>query len=396
MADRTIIHIDLDSFFVSVEQALNPDLRGKPVVVGGRPGGRGVVATASYEARRFGLHSAMPIATAVRLCPQAIFIEGNYATYREYSKKFMSILNDFTPFVEPMGIDEAYLGVTGFDSIHGSIRKMAGKIKQRIHDELAITASIGIAGCKVVAKIASDFSKPDGLVEVKTGEERDFLATLPLEKLPGAGKHAVQVLGNLGVRTIGDLARLSASTVRLRLGSSGEWLQKLASGKDDRAVTPPGEAKSMSRETTFQEDTRDRQFLEARLWRQCEKLGADLRRKHRLGKTLTLKVRFADFTTITRSQTLREGIDTDSAIFEKAKMLLDKALAADRQSVRLLGIGVANLVEGNLQAELFSVSNAKLEALYKAVDRIRDRYGFESIKTGRGFHLRDERISSMD
>jgi len=386
MADRIIIHIDLDSFFVSVEQVLNPDLRGKPVVVGGRPGGRGVVATASYEARRFGLHSAMPVATAARLCPQAIFITGNYATYREYSKKFMAILNDFTPFVEPMGIDEAYLDVTGFESLHGSIRKMAEKIKKRIHDELGITASIGIASCKVVAKIASDFSKPDGLVEVKPGEEQAFLNPLLLDKLPGAGKHAVQVLSNLGVRTIGDLARLPAYTIKQRLGSSGEWLQRLASAKDDRAVTPPGEAKSVSRETTFQEDTRDLKLLESRLWRQSEKLGADLRRKHKLGKTLTLKLRFADFTTITRSQTLREGIDTDLLIFERAKALLERALAADRQSVRLLGIGVANLVEQNLQPDLFGPSKARLEGLYKAVDKIRDRYGFESIKTGRSFY----------
>jgi DNA polymerase-4 len=187
------MHVDLDAFFVSVEQASNPELRGKPVVVGGKPGSRGVVATASYEARAFGLHSAMPLSTAVRLCPQAIFIEGNYNHYAEVSKKFMAILADFSPFLEPMGLDEAYMDVTGFESLHGSIHKMALKIKQRVKDELGIIASIGIASCKVVAKVASDESKPDGLIEVPPGGEAVFLAPLAVRKLPGVGKKTKQV-----------------------------------------------------------------------------------------------------------------------------------------------------------------------------------------------------------
>ncbi|HUV45369.1 MAG TPA: DNA polymerase IV, partial [Dehalococcoidales bacterium] len=184
MATRTLMHIDLDAFFVSVEQVLNPELKGKPVVVGGRPDRRGVVAAASYEARAYGLHSAMPLATAVRLCPQAIFIEGSFPRYREASGKFMAILADFSPFLEPLGLDEAFLDVTGFESLYGSIHRMALAIKQRVREEQGLCASIGIAGCKVVAKVASDLSKPDGLIEVPTGDERAFLAPLAIDKLP--------------------------------------------------------------------------------------------------------------------------------------------------------------------------------------------------------------------
>jgi len=205
VSQRTIMHIDLDAFFVSVEQASNPELRGKPVVVGGKPGSRGVVATASYEARAFGLHSAMPISTAARLCPQAIFIEGNYNHYTEVSKKFMAILADFSPFLEPMGLDEAYMDVTGFESLHGTIRQMAVKIKQRVKDELGIVGSIGIATCKVVAKVASDESKPDGLIEIPPGGEATFLSPLAIRKLPGVGKKTEQVLISLGIKTIGQL-----------------------------------------------------------------------------------------------------------------------------------------------------------------------------------------------
>ena len=207
MSRRTIMRVDMDAFFVSVEQAANPELRGKPVVVGGKPGSRGVVATASYEVRAFGLHSAMPIATAVRHCPQAIFIEGNYHHYAEVSKKFMAILADFSPFLEPMGLDEAYMDATGFESLHGTIHQMAVKIKQRVKDELGIVASIGIAPCKVVAKVASDESKPDGLIEVPPGGEAAFLAPLAVRKLPGVGKKTEQVLTGLGVRTIGPISQ---------------------------------------------------------------------------------------------------------------------------------------------------------------------------------------------
>jgi DNA polymerase-4 len=301
----------------------------------------------------------------------------------------MAILNDFSPFVEPMGIDEAYLDVTGFESIHGSIRQMAEKMKQRIVNELGLCASIGIASCKVVAKVASDLSKPDGLIEVASGEERDFLAPLSVEKLPGVGKQTAKVIKGLGVHTIGGLSRTPSHVLKSRLGSAGEMLHRFANGIDDRQVLPPGEAKSVSRETTFAEDTRYRSFLEATLWTQSEKVGADLRKKGKQAKCVTLKVRYADFSTITRSHTLRESIDTDQAIFETAIGLLDRALAMERQAVRLIGIGVSNLGEVSRQAALFAPSARKLEELNKAIDRIRNRYGFDAIQTGRAMRLKD-------
>ena len=245
------MHIDLDAFFVSVEQVLNPELKGKPVVVGGKPDRRGVVATASYEARAFGLHSGMPLATASRLCPQAIFIEGSFPRYRDASKRFMAILADFSPYLEPMGLDEAYLDATGFESIHGSIRQMAAAIKKRIKDELGLCASVGIASCKVVAKVASDLSKPDGLLEVPAGEERSFLAPLPVGQLPGIGKKSERVLKGLGVNTIGQLAALPSGILKSHFGAAGVIIHNHANGIDDSKVEPPGEAKSISRETTF-------------------------------------------------------------------------------------------------------------------------------------------------
>ena len=388
MAQRTIMHIDLDAFFVSVEQASNPELRGKPVVVGGKPGSRGVVATASYEARAFGLHSAMPISTAVRLCPQAIFIEGNYYHYAEVSKKFMAILADFSPFLEPMGLDEAYMDVTGFESLYGSIRQMALKIKQRVKDELGIVASIGIATCKVVAKVASDESKPDGLIEVSPGGEGAFLAPLPIRKLPGVGKKTEQVLNGIGIRIIGQVARMPLPALKNRFGAFGDMLYRHANGLDNSPVTPPGEAKSISRETTFEEDTHDITFLAATLHYQAERVGADLRALGRQAKCISIKVRFADFTTITRQCTLPQPTALDQTIFQTGKELLDKAQAPNRLAIRLIGIGVSSLIEPGNQLSMMDGTDRRLENLNCAVDRIRDKYGFTAIQTGRTMQLK--------
>ncbi len=256
-----IMHIDLDAFFVSVEQVLNPDLKGKPVVVGGRPDRRGVVASASYEARAFGLHAGMPLAIASRLCPQAIFIEGNFHRYRDASEKFMAILADFSPFLEPIGLDEAYLDVTGFESIHSSTKQMAMAIKKKILDELGLCASIGTASGKVIAKVASELSKPDGLLEIPPGQERTFLAPLAVGKLPGIGKKSEQTLKRLGIHTIGQLAELPVSVLKSRFGAFAESIHNHANGIDDRKVEPPGPVKSISRETTLARDTRDRATL---------------------------------------------------------------------------------------------------------------------------------------
>ena len=386
---RRIMHIDLDAFFVSVEQVENPQLKGKPVVVGGRPQGRGVVASASYEARAFGLRAGMPLTTASRLCPQAIFIQGSFPKYRDASQRFMAILADFSPYLEPMGLDEAYLDATGFESIHGSTHQMAAKIKQRIKDELGLTASVGIAGGKVVAKVASELSKPDGLLEVAAGEERSFLAPLPVARLPGIGKKTEQKLNSLSINTIGKLSTMSLSALKSHFGASGEVLHRFANGIDDREVKPPAAAKSTSRETTFGKDTRDRSLLKSTLRYLGERVGADLRQRGKRARCITLKLRYADFTTITRRHTLAQTTDSDQTIFDTGLGLLNKALSEERQAVRLIGIGVSELVEAGKQLDMLDTSARRQEQLNKAIDRIRKKYGFTAIQTGRTLKLKD-------
>lgn len=386
---RTIMHIDLDAFFVSVEQALNPELEGKPVVVGGSFDKRGVVACASYEARAFGLHAGMPLTTASRLCPQATFIEGSFPKYRDASQRFMVILADFSPSLEPVSLDEVYLDATGFESIYGSIWQMAVAIKQRIRDELGLCSSAGIASCKVVAKIAAELSKPDGLLEIARGEERSFLAPLPIAKLPGVGKKTERILSGLGIDTIGKLSVMPLSALKSRFGASGELLHRYANGIDNREVETPSAAKSISRETTFGKDTKDRSLLAATLRYLSERVGAELRRRGRQARCITLKLRYADFTTITRSRTLKQASNTDQTIFDTGLELLNKALAQEKQPVRLIGIGVSNLVEPGRQLDMFDSSAQRLEQLNTAIDRIRDKYGFTAIQTGRTLLLKE-------
>jgi DNA polymerase-4 len=383
------MHIDLDAFFVSVEQVDDPSLKGKPVVVGGRPQGRGVVAAASYEARTFGLHSGMPLVTASRLCPQAIFIQGSFPKYRDASKKFMAILADFSPYLEPMGLDEAYLDATGFESIHGSVKQMAAKIKRRVKAELGINVSIGIAGGKVVAKVASEEAKPDGLLEVETGKERAFLAPLPVAKLPGIGQKTEPKLKSLGIDTIGKLSTMPLKALKSHFGASGEVLQRFASGIDDREVEPPAVTKSASRETTFGQDTRDPARLESTLRYLGERVGADLRRKGKRARCVTLKLRYGDFTTITRRHTLSQSTDSDQAIFETGQRLMKRALAGEKRPVRLIGIGVSELVEAGRQLDMMDGSAQRQEQLDKAIDRIRKKYGFTAIQTGRTLKLKE-------
>ncbi|MFC1912486.1 DNA polymerase IV [Chloroflexota bacterium] len=389
MMARRIMHIDMDAFFVSVEQVLNPDLKGKPIVVGGKPDRRGVVAAASYEARAFGLHSAMPLATASRLCPQAIFIEGNFTRYREASRKFMAILADFSPYLEPVSLDEAYLDTTGFESLHGSIRQMALAIKKRTLNELGLCTSVGIASSKIVAKVASELSKPDGLLEVLPGEERSFLEPLPIAKLPGVGQRSESILKNLGVSTVGQLAATPPGVLKSHFGTYGEHLHNHASGIDNREVEPPGPAKSISRETTFEKDTRDTTLLKGTLRYLSERVGRDLRRQGKLAKCITLKLRYADFTTISRQQTLSHASDTDQVIFDTGFNLLKKDLFQEKQPVRLVGIGVSNLVETGRQLDMLDSSTQRLQKLNRVIDRIRNKYGFTAIQTGRTLQLKD-------
>jgi len=342
---RQIMHIDLDAFFVSVEQALNPELQGKPVVVGGRPDRRGVVASAS------------------------------------------SILADFSPYLEPVSLDEAYLDATGFESIYGSVRQMAVAIKRRIKDELGLCASVGIAGSKVVAKVASDLSKPDGLLEVVVGEERSFLAPLPVAKLPGIGKKTERVLTGLGINTIGELSIMPLSVLKSHFGVFGELLHHFASGIDDREVEPPGAAKSISRETTFARDIGNRAIVAAALRYLSERVGGELRRRGKRARCVTMKLRHADFTTITRRRTLSQTTDADQTIFDTGLELLKGELAQAKQPVRLIGIGVSDLVEPGRQLDMLDASAQRQERLDK--DRIRNKYGFTTIQTGRTLLLKD-------
>jgi DNA polymerase-4 len=383
------MHIDLDAFFVSVEQALNPELQGKPVIVGGRPDRRGVVASASYEARRFDIHAGMPLATANRLCPQAVFIEGSFPKYCDASQRFMAILADFSPYLEPVSLDEAYLDATGFESIYGSIHQMAVAIKQRIKDELRLCASVGIASCKVVAKVASELSKPDGLLEITAGEERSFLAPLPISKLPGIGKRTERILKGLGIHTIGELSITPLNALKSHFGASGELLYRYASGIDDRKVEPPGAAKSISRETTFGKDILSHSLLKATLRYLSERVGSELRQQSKQARCIILKLRYSDFTTITRSLTLRQSIDSDDAIFNTGLGLAEKALGHEKRPVRLIGIGVSNLTQPSRQLGMLDGSAERLEQLNRAIDRIRQKYGFTAIQKGRTLPLKD-------
>lgn len=381
---RCIFHIDLDAFFVSVEQAFDPELRTKPVIVGGDPERRGVVASASYEARRFGIHAGMPSAKARRLCPQAVFIQANFSRYRDASNRFMEILADFSPDIEPLGLDEAYLDVTGCIEFYSSPRKLALAIKERIYKELKITASVGIASCKVVAKIASGLCKPDGLLEIAPGEEQAFLNPLPVAKLPGVGEKTEQTLKAMAVMTIGELASLPLDTITKRCGATGAVLHSHARGIDDREVAGPGEAKSISQELTFARDTLDRDFLEATLHNLCQEVCQELRSQNKRAKCVAIKLRYADFKTITRQVTLKEASDVTQVVCATAQQLLSKTLAKQEKPIRLIGIRVSSLVGEEKQLHMFDSKMKKPEHLDKAMDKIRSKYGPTAIKTGNG------------
>lgn len=384
---RRIFHIDLDAFFVAVERALDPSLEGKPVVVGGLPGSRGVVACASYEARPYGLRAGMPLARAYRLCPHAVFLPGRFHKYQEVSSQFMEILGRYSPFLEPLGLDEAFMDMTGFESLYGSLVALARQIKATVRKELRIVASIGIASSKVAAKVASDYGKPDGLVEVPPGQDAAFLAPLPLRKLPGAGEKTGQVLQRLGIGTIGELAQVPTVTLRRLFGAYGDMLHLWATGQDSSPVSPIPAPKSISRETTFPQDTRDLNFLLATIRYLGERVGAELRSEGKKARCVTVKVRYADFHTITRHHTLREPACHDEAIFQAGAALLGKALEERREKVRLVGIGVADLVEGTQQLSLWEGQAQRLERLCQAVDKVREKYGFTALETGRTLAL---------
>ena len=392
---RHILHVDLDAFFVSVEQVLSPELRGKPVIVGGRPERRGVVASASYEARTYGIKAAMPLAQAYRLCPRAIFLQGDFRKYRDFSARFMEILSNFSPSLEPGGLDEAYLDVTGCD-IFGTSLEIAQSIKKKVKMELNLIASVGIASCKIVAKVASDMGKPDGLVEVPLGEEKNFLAPLPVGCLPGVGGKTEQSLRVMNIKTIGQLSDIPLELLKGRFGRMGVVLHEYANGIDTSKVDLYGEAKSISRETTLERDMIDPLMLEGILRQLSERVGAQLREEGKRARSVVLKLRFSNFDTITRRITLKESVASDEVIFTQATILLNQALRKIRKPVRLIGIGVSNLVGEAGQLAMFDSASRRSELLDQTIDRIRRKYGFTAIQSGRSFALKDIFIANKN
>lgn len=382
MSERsaTVLHVDLDAFFVSMELLRRPDLRGQPVVVAGALGNRGVVSTASYEARRYGVRSAMPVAHARRLCPHAVFLQTDFAYYSSASRAFHAILREYTPVVEPAGADEAYLDVSGSEALFGSPADIAAAIRKRIRDEIGITASVGVSINKLVSKVASDAGKPDGLVIVPAGTEAAFLAPRPIRDLPMVGRKTAEILSALGIHTIGDLARTPDSALIARFGAHGAELRARALGIFDAPVLAGrGEAKSISRETTFDTDEPDGNRLRAVLRGQSERVAADLARQGKAGRTVTLKLRFPPFETISRSATTGVAVELADDLFAAAVALFDRAWAEnDRRPVRLVGIGVSNLQERARQLRLGETLEG--DRLQETVARLRDRFGDRVVR----------------
>jgi DNA polymerase IV len=379
MIPRAIIHMDLDAFFVAVERLANPALLGLPVIVGGRPEVRGVVAAASYEVRRFGVHSAMPTATALRLCPQALVIGGHREWYVDYSRRVMAILGHYTPLLEQVSIDEAFLDVTGTEAHFGPPGTLARTIQDQIESELKLSASLGVATNKLVAKIASDLRKPHGIVVVPFGQEAAFLAPLPLSRLWGAGPVTQRALAALGLRTIGDVAAMPLAELRGRFGRHGAGLWQASHGQDDGPVTPEQEAKSLSREETFAQDVRDPERLRRELLRMSDAVALRLRRHNVQARTVGIKLRYGDFSTFTRQATLSEPTDAGPVIYDQALALFE-ALWNPARAVRLLGVGTANLTQSARQLRLFEQTDQRQAQLDAALDVIRARFGEEAIQ----------------
>jgi len=384
---RRILHLDMDAFFASVERVLDPSLEGKPLIVGGNPEGRGVVCTASYEARAFGIHSAMPLATAKRLCPHAVFIQGHFGHYRDASNQIMNIMELISPHIDSTSIDEAYLDITGSLRLFGSASAIATKLRRDIRERTGLPASVGIAGHKLVAKIASDEAKPDGFVEVPPGVARAFLAPLPVSRLPGVGARTRETLDQLGVRTIGHLAALPQEALTKVFGRSGYALQRRAHGIDFSPVERSQYPKSVGRETTFPEDLVDWDRIESVLCYLTEKATYALREQRMETRCVTLKVRYADFKTLTFAKTLPQPTDLDTVVYETVRQLLPKAKSR-RARVRLVGISLSSLVHNQHQLSLFPTkTNDKWHRALAAVDRVRDKYGFDFLRTARSMQL---------
>jgi nucleotidyltransferase/DNA polymerase involved in DNA repair len=374
---RTILHLDMDAFFAAVEQRDDPRMRGKPVIVGADPRGgqgRGVVSTCSYEARRFGVASAMPISEAYRRCPQGVFVPPDMEKYGRASDEIMTILRGATDLVEPLSIDEAFLDVTGCLRLFGSGEEIARRLKRTIREKTDLTASVGVAACKLVAKIASDMRKPDGLVVVAPGTEAAFLAPLPVRRLWGVGPKMEEVLLAAGIHTIGDLARAEPERLARRLGTHGHDLQQLAQGIDDRAVVAdPGEAKSLGQEHTFGQDTYDTAELRRTLLALADGVARRLRSHGLRGRTVTLKYRDETFRTLTRAESLGTPTDSGDTLFAVAWRLFERVHGP--RKVRLLGI-YASSFSGDVQLDLFPGESSPSDKLR---DVLTERFGPRAV-----------------
>ncbi len=383
---RTILHLDLDAFFCAVEELRDPSLRSKPFAVGGRPDERGVVASCSYAARSFGVHSAMPMSQALRLCPGLIIVPGRHAAYGEISGQVMQRLRKLSPLVEQISIDEAFVDISDIPEPAADI---ARKLQKQIADELRLPSSVGVASNKLVAKIATETGKkaargpdsPQALTVVEAGSEADFLAPLPVSMLWGVGPKTEKRLTELGIRLIGQLAALGERDLAALFGENGREMARHAQGLDERPVVTERETKSISQETTFVRDVNDDQMLETALRELSAQVGKNLRHEDLAATTVKLKLRWSDFSTLTRQVTLPVPTDQDEEIFETARGLLRK-VREKRTPVRLLGVGVSNLGPPVRQMELWGQGSEKARKVQAALDALQDRYGENVVKKG--------------
>jgi DNA polymerase IV len=381
-----ILHIDMDAFYASVEQRDDPSLLGKPVVVGGSAEGRGVVAASSYEARKFGIHSAMSAYRAKQLCPHAVFIRPRIDHYAAVSQQIRQVFEEFTPLIEPLSLDEAFLDVTGCESLLGAASKIGLQIKTLIRDRLSLTASVGVAPNKFVAKIASDLKKPDGFVVVTEDQIQDFLDPLPVGRIWGVGKVTAQVFKRFAISTIGQLRQLSRESLTDLFGTAGDHYWQLSHGIDNRPVVPDREAKSISNETTFAEDITDLEDLKAWLVTLVEQVSRRLRNHDRLGRTVELKIRFSDFKSLTRSLTLHSATNITSELLAAGLELLCNRLPKNHLPIRLIGFGVSHLDQPEMmQLQLFDESEREQQrSLDKVADEIAKKFGKHALHRATG------------
>lgn len=378
---RTIMHVDMDAFFAAVEILDHPEYAGRPLIIGGRKDSpRGVVSTASYEARKFGVHSAMPIAKAAMLCPEGIFIPGRMGRYQDVSRQIHGIFPEFSPLVEPLSIDEAFLDMSGCEHFYPSLEDMGHRLKARIREQTGLTASVGIAPNKFLAKLASDWKKPDGLLVLDPTDVQGFLRNLPVGKLWGVGKKSEAILHGLGLYQVSDILPHSLTWLQEKLGSAlGSQVYYLSRGIDDRPVVPETEAQSIGHEITFGEDQDSTSFLRQQLAQMSEKVGLRLRDKGLYARTVSIKVRFHDFRTITRSHTMNRSFHDDDTIFGEALHLLEQI---NLEPVRLLGVTVSNF-QGGTQLSLFSGDDQPSSLVSELMDSINRKYSPGAITKGR-------------